>query len=367
MYLNQREQGAPWSQFDAGSAADLLKKAGWRTAVDDAPRQGAADFRARAAGGWAPRPGKFAGDAALGGSWAGLIAVNTSGMSESFDLKPGACISGDVPFLGVPALVNFVHSWSCQAPDNRATIAGRWLERGCYAYVGSVHEPFLQAFQPTPQFIRRLLAPSPLGVAARLDGGSPWRIAVIGDPLITIGPRAPRTAPAALPLLLCQDSVEVIAAHLRGGEFEQAFGTLVMAGRDKDALRLATAALRDQPEKLTPAAALAALPCAFRAADAQAFAALYPIARPLQDRHPAIRDMLWHALLPRAATLSGAQLDLLRDHPRPDSLLRDAEDFSKVLRTRNSDAAARSYLRSLAATQTQPWLRTKLEEMAAAK
>ena len=67
----------------------------------------------------------------------------------------------------------------------------RGSQRGAYAYVGSVHEPFLQAFVPSPKLAMRLAAGLPLGAAARLDDGEPWKISILGDPLITLGKAGP--------------------------------------------------------------------------------------------------------------------------------------------------------------------------------
>ena len=112
----------------------MLRQVGITVELDDTPRQGAADWRLRAAR----------------TVTADLILVNTMGNADFFDLTPGQCKPGDVPILNVPAALHIVHSWSLLAPDTRDTLGGRWLERGVFAYAGSVNEPFLEAFVPTP-------------------------------------------------------------------------------------------------------------------------------------------------------------------------------------------------------------------------
>lgn len=168
----------PWVQWDATAAAAELEKARIATVVNDADIQGADDFRMRAAGrhgpasnGAATEDGAPAASSSLGGVRFGMILVNSSGHAEFFDLRPGRALAGDAPIMAHPAMVYFVHSWSATSPDDRGTIAGRFLEHGAYAYIGSVHEPYLQAFIPTPVFVKRMLARAPLGISARTDDG----------------------------------------------------------------------------------------------------------------------------------------------------------------------------------------------------
>ncbi|MGQ0628621.1 MAG: hypothetical protein ACT4PL_11040, partial [Phycisphaerales bacterium] len=360
------QPGQPWDLFDGTEAGELLGKGGLKVMVNDGSASSADAFRARAAGGWDPKQGRATAPAELsGGLNAGFIAVNTSGMTESFDLRPGQCVSGDVPILNVPSLVYFVHSWSANSPSNPSTVAGRWLAQGAYAYVGSVHEPFLQAFQPTPMFVRRLMAPAALGAAARLDGGPPWKIAVIGDPLITLGPAAPAPpATTALPLEGAEDLKDTVARALKAGDFESACVDLVLSGREGDALRLGRAMIRDRKDALTPASATHLAWCAFRAVDGPAFAQFYEAARATEDQHPRLRDGLWQAFMASGATLSRGQIDLLKALPRQDSTLRDAADLSSLLRRVSGPEGARAYLRELALGQKNEHVKARLEEMA---
>lgn len=129
-----------------------------------------------------------------------LIFVNTKGGPASFDLGNGQAFVKDVPLLRSPAAVHFIHSWSATAPDDRDTVGGRWLEQGTYAYVGSVHEPYLQAFVPPGLLVERLRFGVPFLIAARQFEAPPWKITTIGDPLMTILKPGSRLSPSAQPM-----------------------------------------------------------------------------------------------------------------------------------------------------------------------
>ncbi len=123
-----------------------------------------------------------------------LIFVNTKGPSSSFNLGDGDASVEDVPNLNIPAAVHFIHSWSAVTPDDRKTVAGRWLD-GVYAYVGSVDEPYLQAFVTPQVLVQRLQMLTPFLIAARQIKAPPWKITTIGDPLMTILKLKPRDSP----------------------------------------------------------------------------------------------------------------------------------------------------------------------------
>lgn len=360
----------PWSQFSAAEAAEVLKGAGIESVVDKSPRQGLVDWRDRAAGAWLTRGGGGGGGGGegadgkkdgRGGVEAGLICVNTSGNADDFNLKPGQGLSEDVPVLSVPAMVHFVHSWSAQFPGLRTTVAARWIERGAYAYVGSVHEPYLQAFQPTPVFVKRMLAVAPLGAAARLDGAPPWRITVLGDPLITLGPARQRGAKVGADVLPGAVNLrDGLREDLRGRRFEAALAGLLIAGRDADAVRLVKAVAAEKAEDLTEGAALVALGPAFREAD---FEALTLCAGRLgaggagggaHEKHPVARDLLWHALIPASPRLTAEHARLLGSLLRPASYARDASEAARLIRRLEGEPARRAYLEDVLARTTDP-------------
>jgi hypothetical protein len=311
LFDGYRDQGA-FKAYDATAAADLLNKAGWNTRLLDAPRSSRDD--------WLRETER--------GVNADLILVNTSGNWDFFDLQPGQCRPTEVPTLSRPAAIYFVHSWSFQVGSRPDAIAGRWLLHGAYAYVGSVQEPFLQAFVPTPDFVARLLAPAPWAAAARTETGrfsTPWRVAVFGDPLLTYSPRPPA---AELELPDATDLEESMRAALAEERFSDALILLATLGRDADAARLAAVLLREKPLALTPRAAHAALMPLFRVGDIDTMIRVAPRLGPdpatIVIEDAVARDALWHALTPRLPTLTDQpMLYLLRNNIRIEQAARD--------------------------------------------
>ncbi len=355
-FFDGYESNPPWSLYDATDAANQLRRYEVNCRVDDEPRQGLKDWRDRAAGEWTRRAEYKDRRGPVGCVQAGVIAVNTSGMSDSFDLRPGKGLAGDIPFLAAPAMVHFVHSWSAQSPTARWTICGRWLERGVYAYLGSVHEPYLQAFQPTPVFIKRMMGPMPFGAAARVDGLPPWRLAVIGDPLLVWPPAflgapiepASQTAPM-------KDTIDLraeLGELLKADKVAEGFANLLVTGRDADLVRLARAMLEQKPDQVTPEAALLALGAAQRRVELDVLTGLYAKALPLAAKEPAIYDVAWHTLWPSAGLLNDQQADLLAASIRPDSFARDADEASRVIRRLRGDGGRRAFLEGLMAKTT---------------
>lgn len=251
--------GQPWESFDGSASGDFLRqRAGLEVEVFDTPRNGVNDWRLRAS-----RPVK-----------AGLILGMTKGNSDFFELTPGRGVVDDVPVLTAPSAVHIVHSWSLERPGDRRTLGGRWLERGAYAYVGSVHEPMLSAFVPTPVLVRRMAAGLPWAAAVMRDDAPAWKVGVIGDPLMTFA-RSPEGAAATLPMT---DAVKVddgLAEAVRGGRFAEALEMLMLSGRDADASRLVLALLKDRPEAVTSEVARAGLLCAFRSGATNEVVELY--------------------------------------------------------------------------------------------
>src|SRR5262249_1871807 len=152
------DSSQPWILWDMTKAAGELDRIGIKSVLDDGPNgQGLSDLRVRAAGVRQGPTSSLKGEPGMGID-AGLIAGNTSGKPEFVDLKPGQGKPVDIPVLRRPAMVYFVHSFSAWSPTARSTIAGVWLERGAYAYLGSVDEPMLSGFLPTPLAMARLAA-----------------------------------------------------------------------------------------------------------------------------------------------------------------------------------------------------------------
>lgn len=321
----------PWNEYDATKAAEILRQRRLTITLDDSPRNGARDWRERAS-----RPID-----------AGLVMVNTKGNADFFDLDPGTCKPGDVPLLNVPAIAYVVHSWSAQWPNRRDTVAGRWLEHGAYAYAGSVQEPYLQGFCPTPKVAQRLMAGVPFGAAVRFDDGKMWKIAVLGDPLIAMG--TPHARDESLPPLeRAADLADALPADLKAGRFSESLRTLALLGRDADALKLART-LQASKDGIDPASAAEAVLPAFRAGTFRDVLGLYARLAPADARDPSLRDALWlGALAGLDHTASDADLTLLRDNIRDDQRVRDAEDLARAWARKLGKASAQRMLDDVA-------------------
>ncbi|MGP1345154.1 MAG: hypothetical protein ACTS3F_00615 [Phycisphaerales bacterium] len=219
--------------YSVQAAADAWKSVGFDAVVAQAPGGGIRDWRART-GGLFERS---------------IVQVNSSGHSSWFDLTQGRGSWRDVPSMGTPAMVFFIHSFSAQSPGAGSNIAGAWLRRGAFLYAGSVHEPFLGAFVPPGALAQRLLGGMPAGAAIRSDDAPAWKINLLGDPLFTLsrGAAALEEPPALEELIPGGVSLSgELNAALGARDLPKALRTLTLLGRWKDAADLARAALRDE-------------------------------------------------------------------------------------------------------------------------
>jgi len=254
---------------------------------------------------------------APGGVDRDLIFVNTKGNHNWFDAADERRVfSHDIPILNNPAVVHFVHSWSCIWPANRDSLGGRWLERGAYAYVGSVHEPTLGAFVTPELLTERLLSSVPFLIAARVWELKPWRVATIGDPLMTLLRPAPR-APCAEHPIEGENLREALRRETplaeQSGDWSKVLNTVNLLGLDELAVALYEQRLKDHAPGETIGAVLGPL---FRRGDAATLlGAVEQI--PAPQLTPAQRDLLWLKWLPALGTIDdAATLTLLRRHIR---------------------------------------------------
>ncbi|MCT7951695.1 hypothetical protein NG798_17980 [Ancylothrix sp. C2] len=184
LYDSYPKQGN-WKKYEMIEAAQELKKMGIDVTMVERPASDLETWQSLAAKKWEYD----------------LILVNSSGSPTNFNAgaQQYATVK-DIPKLNYPSAIHFLHSWSATTPDDKDTIAGRWLENGAYLYTGSVHEPYLSAFIPPKLIARRLQRSSPFLIAVRQLEMEPWKITTIGDPLtIFTNPRRRIPPTEALP------------------------------------------------------------------------------------------------------------------------------------------------------------------------
>jgi len=115
-----------------------------------------------------------------------LAFINSQGGKATFAVGDGKASVQDIPQLSTPTAMHFLHSFSATTPNDRNTIAGRWLNHGVYAYVGSVDEPYVSGFVPPKYILAQLSFNIPFLVASRYTEAAPWKITTIGDPLMLL-------------------------------------------------------------------------------------------------------------------------------------------------------------------------------------
>lgn len=321
-----------WQAHDGAAAKQALERAGWSVRLDDAPD--ATDVQWR---GGASRPID-----------PGLILVTTMGNADFFDLgQNNRCYPGDLPMLDRPAMLHFVHSWSLSSPGTARTIGARWFERGVYAYAGSVQEPFLAAFVPTPDVAARVSSGVPWGQAVRVEGGTVWRIAVFGDPLITAGPTsALKRGDGALPLKGARDLDAELKSAVREKDFASALRLMAMLARDEDATRLVGALVGSPDTTLSPEAAAFAIGPAFRTGELGLVISVQQRMAGAEAKEPRATDLVWNM---SRAKLNGLEkdardrtLDALRVSVRAEQIGPDGAELARWLRVYRgrADAAA---------------------------
>jgi hypothetical protein len=173
-----------WAKYEMEEAASGLKTIGLNVELVQKPESSLEKWRSLAS-----KPWRF-----------DLILMNSKGYPKSFQVGNGDASVEDLPKLQFPAAIHMIHSWSASDPDDRNTVSGRWLVNGAYAYVGSVHEPFLSAFIPPKLMVARLKRGTPFLIAARQLESPPWKVATIGDPLMSIAKPRQRIPPTQQPI-----------------------------------------------------------------------------------------------------------------------------------------------------------------------
>lgn len=353
-FLNSYGEGGDFSPFGVAMIQEKFEQAGYKSRVllND-------DTTLRA---WHQR--------SMGGIDTDVLFVNTSGLSNTFDLglpgqtppvNQGSAL--DIPLLARPLALHFVHSFSLQNPGSPGTIGSRWLEHGVYAYVGSVQEPFLPAFVPPDPVMQRLASMVPFLIAARHWEGPfavPWRITTIGDALMLapaparpirrrLGAEVAEPSSAAGAGRTLESLRESATALLRACQaeptpqnFDRAFRELARLGDDEVAAKLWSVAAARGARDGAAAAALGAL---FRSRDLDAFVDAF---RAVNGPDQEALDMLWMLAMPRFQSIDSVELvDLLAAYPRPAQMEVDLIRLAPVMaRVRSRDFARSMLLRA---------------------
>lgn len=298
---------------------------------------------------------------------ADFVHVNTSGRFDRFDVGRGSLFGHDVPELEVPSIVHFIHSFSAQRLNAPGSIATRWLENGAYIYVGSMDEPRLNAFLPAENLLRRLFASMPMGGAARNEvRPTVWKINYFGDPLMVVGPDAPR-AEEGLSLDGASALDDEMRAALRERKLAEAIGALVMLGRDADAVKLATAANQQTGEGETVGADLAraALGAVYRAGEAELFLDLCEALEEADALTARDIDRIWDVIRPNLHSTD--RTDLIRalsENARNASPVEDAGDLAPVMARLVSREAARAMIERVQTQTNNPRDKQELDRLA---
>ena len=327
-------RGDPWDLYDATSAGRVFEKGKFTVEVHDTPANRVRDWR----------------KAAQRGIDADIVLINSMGGVGYFKVGDANAYPGDIPLLESPAVVHIVHSWSSRVPASNRSVAGRWLEHGAYAFYGSIDEPFLNAFVQTPQVAGRLLAGLPWGVAVRQPTGAPWKLNVLGDPLVTFIPGAtagnrlsgtPRFHDA-------RDFNEIVTEHLKAERFGDAIRALTVAGRDNAAARLSSALLSDKPEKVDNATAATMILPLYRAGRFNALADAYNRIDPDRQNTPILQDALWHAARTTLAAGPSTLFEgLIRRNLREGQEEHDAVEIAGYIASRVGPREAVAYLEGI--------------------
>ena len=237
-----------------------------------------------------------------------VLFLNSSGNSDFFELgTPGKtpmkerAAPGDIPILSKPLVLHMIHSWSLTAPMSHASIGGRWLESGVYAYVGSVQEPYLPAFSPPAEIMARCVNFVPYLIASRVWEGPfalPWRVATLGDPFMLIQapksftPSARKAPPPPVPgqeevLANCKKLLVQSKEDKEGTASIAALRELIQLGEDKSATQFwSLCAVKSFAPRVAPFA----LEPLFRQRNANQFLTAY---RMVDQPTPRANDMLW--------------------------------------------------------------------------
>ena len=283
-FCNTYQNSGNWQLYGLGNIENMLPKVGLQGEVIEGTLRGLQE-------------------ADIGGVTADVMFMNSKGNADFFDMMNNRASPAWIPILDTPSALMMIHSWSLKNPVERLTVGGTWLSRGVYAYIGSSHEPMLNAFIPPTEMMRRLMSGFPFLVAARWHEGQnmfakPWRVNTIGDPLMLCPPKnfiirqklesVPSDAYTDV-MLEVRQAMEQANQEPSDVNFSKAMQLTNLIGADEITYGLWNAALeRNAVGALT---AKRALPALFRLEQIDAFIWAYRI---ILKPNRVEKDMLWH-------------------------------------------------------------------------
>ncbi|MCH2146304.1 MAG: hypothetical protein MK073_00595 [Phycisphaerales bacterium] len=291
-FCNTYQNSGSWQMYGLGNIESMLPKVGLQGEVIDGTLRGLQE-------------------ADIGGVTADVMFMNSKGNADFFDMKHLRSSPAWIPILDTPSALMMIHSWSLKNPAERLTVGGTWLSRGIYAYVGSSHEPMLNAFVPPTEMMRRLMSGFPFLVAARWHDGQnifakPWRVNTIGDPLMLCPPKdfilrktvEPSPSDAYSDVMLeVKQVMERVKTEPSDVHFAQAMQLTTLIGADEITYGLWNAAL--EQNVVGALSAKRALPALFRLEHVEAFIWAYRI---ILNPNRLEKDMLWHLCSLKTAT-----------------------------------------------------------------
>jgi hypothetical protein len=348
---NTYSDTAGWLAYGISDASAALAARGYHASPDSGDRTTSRAWMSMLAGGTA----------------ADILLLNTKGNADFFDLSAGRAYAGDVPVLNEPLALHLIHSWSMRSPANPDTVGGRWLTRGVYALVGSVHEPGLRAFVPPRALAQRWVSYVPFLVSGRQWNQSPaWRINTFGDPLMLCPPPANEPPPRVwrpieqgLDLRAHAKTLLRSEALSESGEtVAEAIRTLVLLGADGIALEMWR--LAEERGQQDPAAGPALGPL-FRARRVDEFRRAW---QALPHRERQTTDMLWHLMSPRLGmTTDEDTLLVLQSAIRPAQSHADLSRLAPHLTATFGLAHTRGVIQRELAKSPSPGIRKKLQRL----
>ncbi len=341
-----------WTRYDNTPAVQILGDRGMNVTALDAPHSSLTDWR----------------HATLGPIDADLVLVNTKGVPHNFDLNPGRGHAADTPHLDHPVILHLIHSFSLARGDARSGIGGRWMERGAYAQLGAVDEPYLRAFIPPRILAGRLAVGYPWAAAVRADNARLWKLAVLGDPLITLSSAGQRT-PDPLPLDGASDLEDEFRDALAAGRRDEAVVALVLLGRDADAAQLVTDLLiDDQTEAITPELALAGVGPLFRAGLTRECVLVALAQHAVTTGDARSIDIAWTAARAQLADREGDRaraVALMRRMIRADQIVADTVEVGDAIKRESGPENAAAFVEEVIPLATREDDRRRLGELAA--